>query len=58
MENNFIDQSLMMAYNFHWSMEDILEMPASRWIVIQERWARIQRRMEREMKRKSKVRRR
>lgn len=52
-DNDFIDSCIVMAMNFHWSLEEILEMPASRWLVIQERLPKIHKKIEIENKRKS-----
>ena len=41
LENDFIDHCVMMALNFHWSMDEILDMPASRWFLLQERTYKI-----------------
>ena len=48
--NDFIDAIIMMSAEWGWSIDDILEMPTSRWSTLQDRMPFINRKKERAMK--------
>lgn len=48
--NDFIDAIIIISTEWGWAIDNILEMPISRWIKIQERLPFIKRKKERAMK--------
>ena len=52
LENDFIDNCIIWSLQGLGSIEELIEMPASRWIIISERLERIERKLKNMRKRK------
>ena len=51
-DDDYINGCLSICMNLGLSLEEVLEMPASRWLVIQEYLDKAKKKMERENKRR------